>query len=330
MLCDQQLSGNRNLLPNYGDHHFANHASMVLVALEKMGADKPRMQKYFDDYAQRLKLQPALKYDIEINEGNWQHSLGNRKSYSAYRDFFSEQCKRDGQAVVLNRYLPLLLQGVGCDAFHPAIRLAYALDSEQAEEVAAALAYWATAYWPIKVATTENRQAVSAGDYLQALSQHTDLKLEFDQPAIDARMQVVLAQAAFNDVVGSRQLAADQTLDQIAAALIRLYQQTKDFTLLHGVTSCHAMRLLLPYVEDKAAALHAYWHAICAAYVTVGSPQLNTVSADQPVLPWEQIKQKVLNSDNDHTIKLTYTCWQQFDHTKDPVYHQVATQLVSG
>ncbi len=330
MQSEQLLAENRNLLPNYGKHYFANHASMVLVALEKMGADKARMQSYFDDYKHRLQLQPAMKADIEINHDNWQAELGNRNTYSAYYAFFIGQCNQYGQAAVLHHYLPKLILGIGCDAFHPAIRLAYALDSEQVEEVAAALAYWATAYWPVKVNTKDNRQAVEAGDYLQALSQQTDLQLEFDQPSIDARMQVVLAENSFNDVVGGRELVTEQSLDDIAAALIRLYQQTGDFTLLHGVTSCHAVRLLMPYVDDKTSALYAYWHAICAAYVTVGCPVLSNESKKIDELSWDDIKKKVLSSDNDHTIKLTYTCWQQYNDSQDDMYLAVAQQLVNG
>ena len=51
------------------------------------------------------------------------------------------------------------------------------------------------------------------------------------------------------------------TLQRLAELAARTYAATRDFTVLHLVTSAHALRLLLPQLPDeaaRAAALQAY------------------------------------------------------------------------
>ena len=50
-------------------------------------------------------------------------------------------------------------------------------------------------------------------------------------------------------------------LDVLCDASITEYLDGMSFTALHLVTSCHALRLLLPTLTDAAAALRAFWPA---------------------------------------------------------------------
>jgi hypothetical protein len=53
---------------------------------------------------------------------------------------------------------------------------------------------------------------------------------------------------------------------------IRAYAATGNFTLLHGVTACHAARLLARFARDRDAALRRLWAALVAAYMGEGCP----------------------------------------------------------
>jgi hypothetical protein len=51
--------------------------------------------------------------------------------------------------------------------------------------------------------------------------------------------------------------------------ILALFCETHEFTMLHALTTCQALRSLLPYVSDQRKTLSAYWHSVCASYVSV-------------------------------------------------------------
>ena len=333
MSLTRLLERNRQLLPHYGAHYFSNHASMALVALDKMGADQQRLNQWFDYYQNTKQLQLAESAGITLTAQNWQQFLGKRNYYYDYYHFFLAQAQQKGVKAVLSDYLDFFMRSVACDAFHPMLRLAYALQTDvdnQVAEVAGALAYWADGYWDISLSSSNDAGAISSVTYLQLLHDDADLLMDYNQHDIDGRIRQVRAHPAFIERMQSHRLADDQSLASIADVLIDLYQQTEDFTLLHGVTSCHAMRVLLPFVTDKRAAIDAYWTAICAAYVTVGLPSLQPTQVVEGLDSWSDIINEAILCNDDHVIKLVYTCRQQCDYYMNNTYHQVAQYTVKS
>ncbi len=64
----------------------------------------------------------------------------------------------------------------------------------------------------------------------------------------------------------------DRTLAQLATLAARLYAASDNFTVLHLVTSAHAMRVLLPWLDegDVTEALGHYWLAYAAGHAASG------------------------------------------------------------
>ena len=79
--------------------------------------------------------------------------------------------------------------------------------------------------------------------------------------------------------------------------------------MLHLVTSAWALRVLLPFVDDLQPALAGYWRAYAAAAASV-SGRLEITRAPAP-LPWPQIIQTALASDDEHLVKLVHACQQE-------------------
>ncbi len=79
---------------------------------------------------------------------DWQSLRGKPDAYPALLDSMRALVERDGVDATLRTLLPDLLPGVAAAAFHGLIRTAHAVQSGHADEVAAALAYWAWRWLP--------------------------------------------------------------------------------------------------------------------------------------------------------------------------------------
>jgi len=123
----------------------ANHLPMALVALEQMGAKPEHLDRFYARYCKKLSpIESSL--GLVFDENSWHKYLGQDKYHIEYLDYFSKAIATDGVKLVMNKHLPILFRGVGGGAFHGLIRLAYAFDSSNEEEIIAALSYWAVSY----------------------------------------------------------------------------------------------------------------------------------------------------------------------------------------
>lgn len=100
----------------------ADHLPMALRALEAMGADAERRAAFARAYAERLE------------------PLGEEER--AARARMRESLEREGLAQSLRARLPGLMPAAAALAFHPLIRLGYAVESRDLAEAAAALVSW--------------------------------------------------------------------------------------------------------------------------------------------------------------------------------------------
>ncbi len=132
------------------------------------------------------------------------------------------------------------------------------------------------------------------------------------------------AEPEFQSLAGSVQGTGLKLCDLSRVAL-SLYASTNDFTALHLVTSCHAMRLVLPYCRDQGQAMASYWMAFAAAYITIGCPACVDLDRSAHAGPsWEEIAARAVLSNDDHTIKLVYTCRAEEEFYQEPIYRKIA------
>ena len=82
------------------------------------------------------------------------------------------------------------------------------------------------------------------------------------------------------------------------------WQAVSNFTALHLLTACHAMRMLQGFIDEPLPALRWFWQAWASAVVAAGL-QVKTAA---PLLPWNRIVPVALASDDEHLIKLVDSC----------------------
>ena len=293
----------------------ANHLPMALLALHRLGAGELRLQEFAATYASRLA--PARAAVSWPGGDAWRSRLGDADAWPAYRHLFAQWLDNEGAGAVLNQALPPLMAGCGAAAFHGLIRTAYAVQAAQRGELADALAYWACRWLDLGAAdaggrksSAAARKAGSVADVSVLLAQLPVLK----DPEAAGRLIVDGMQAAsrlpgFLPTV-ARLRVGDDTLALLARAAARLYAASGDFTVLHLVTSAHAMRRLMPFIEDPAPSLSAYWRAFAAGCTSTGIDLL-AATTPPPLQPWSALVAHALASSDEHAIKLVDSCREE-------------------
>ncbi len=122
----------------------------------------------------------------------------------------------------------------------------------------------------------------------------------------------------------------DATLAQLATLAARRYAGSGNFTVLHLVTSAHALRVLLPWLDDDdvADALGHYWLAYAAGHVASGLAQGVGAAPIGAPLPWATLAARAIASDDDHLIKLVDTCREQERAYGGEVWREAASRAL--
>ncbi|MCW9015384.1 MAG: questin oxidase family protein, partial [Kangiellaceae bacterium] len=298
------INADLNVHPLYGNR-LANHFPMALVSLDKLGADFERQLKFRADYSNKLELfiREELSLDFDFND-----SLGRSDMFPQYLSYFDRYLKLHSLEETISKHIDKLIPGISASAFHALIRLAFAIESHNYQEVSFALAYWAAEFQYLGSPHQKSDRSL-----LEILNQHKDTFEGFKfRPGIivDKMNQVAATLEWENEAV----IPQDLKLELIAKFAVQFYQTDSDFTLLHGVTGTHALRIILPFVKNKRKALEYFWIAYWVAYQTTKTWRPSTYDEAISDISIEEMKRKATKSNNDHTIKLVYSCLEEFRH----------------
>jgi hypothetical protein len=315
--CRELLLQSRHHAPLYGDR-LANHLPMALLALDRLGADAAIMQRFADRYAS--KLVPAAS----SSSGRDPHDvLGSRGDYPRFVSFFEDRIREAGADAVLRDWVPVLMPGLAASAFHALIRLAYAIEGGIEDEIARALAYWASEYAPLPLSLEPGEGSLDeiAARLLAKVADHVF------KPGIiiDKMLEIAWDPALAGAVI---QPAAPPSLREIAAFGLDAYRRREDFTLLHVVTGCHAFRIVQPYANDKALARRYLWQAVLVAWLTVVAAPMGRAQAggDDAEIGEEEIAARAVLSSDDHVIKLCYSALCEYGEYGDLAYLRIAAR----
>ena len=162
----------------------------------------------------------------------------------------------------------------------------------------------------------------SAIDAFAAMNRDDRFPRKFGSRSISGAILKVVAIPAFDDYrFGIRDLA----LGDLAKIAALLFLATGDFTVLHLVTACHATRVLQRYLAADAVDHLAV--AMLAAYASIGRPDFDAAPQPAHDLPdWASLAARVIPSDDEHDLKLVYSC-QQEEEQYGWHLHQMAAAL---
>lgn len=327
-MLEELLEKNRKFSPVYRKEKLSNHLSMSLIALHELGANSQQLQDFFDTYHKKLECLPAMTVSKELSLKTWMNHLGQSAYYGSYFLFFKEALEKDSMENTLKYFLPKLIKGISSQAFHCIIRLAYAALIKNSEEIAAALAYFSSEYVELGSIKSNHEFKLSAKEILQDI---TNKKYFSNQripgDTIVDRLKKVVVTTEFLSI--NKNLSVMTTsLGECANLAIHLYAETKDFTVLHMVTAAHALNILTPYFLNLKAPIKYYWQAVCAMYISIGSPIFPAKNDLKDLfmtdLTWEDIISQAILSNDDHTIKFIYSCYEEEKIYHNPIYRYAA------
>jgi len=306
-----------------------NHEPMVISALNELGASQTQLSRYRQQ--KRADLVPITEPATDISDDTVLHGwLGRNANYAGLYRYFHQQLQQAGLSAVINRYLPGLAEGLTSRAFHPLIRLGHAVHDRNSEEVAAALAYWVWAYQPLSYPKADQPANKTPAEVFPGLLSAVD----WPEHRIDGGPLIS------DDFVAVTRLPAYQQLrfqlqpqqlemNALRQLAIQAYWMHDDFTLLHGVTSSLAIERLSPWLERPEVLLEPYWKGLVIAWLSTGLKWREQAwPTEPPRLSVEQIRQRAMQSTNDHRIKLVAACLSLYQQSTDVLYLHAAQRTV--
>jgi hypothetical protein len=303
--------------------YLANHLPMAVVALEGLGATDVEIVRFARAHATHL--EPLRAPQSAVPRGEEGHALGQAEAFPAWLARFESEIAARGAARVLNDWTDRLLPGVSGGAFHGVIRVAYALETGSEAELAHALAYWASAWQSLGMpagfaGTLSPAEALARMAFDPALAGKRPAGSNIAERTAAAADDPAL-RAHVAGVEGGR-----LDLDALANAALRAFAGSGDFTALHMVTGMHAARRLLPYSGDVAAAVAHLWLALAAAFAGAGSPRFaGWAASGARDEDWEALRARAIRCEDEHDVKIAYTCWREWQRTGDDLYRQAAS-----
>ena len=312
---------------------FANHCPMALCALAGMGAQAARLQEFFDMWERRFAA-AARPVVNPVSRDTWLACIGDTNAFSALREYFEEWIWSAGADTVLEQVLSRIPFAPASTAFHALIRLGYGLEAQHVGEIAAGLAALVSANLHIDMGAEQRAPAASVNQAWDGLSR-TFGGAKFTGDWITTRLRAAVADPRFYATLPAAPTQPG-LLDDMAQAAISLYWQTNNFTALHIVTGLHAARRVFAHLPETLAQrlLPDVWIAVCATYASIGAPPLTASNAmlddDEPLAnsadTWQDLFTTAIASDDDHVIKMVYTCYCENLRAPSPLYLAAAAR----
>jgi hypothetical protein len=314
-----------------------NHLPMALVALSRIGATEERLIEYFRWWEENRAL-PRRDSDQQINRNDWQRYIGDAQMSEALADCFGRWIVDRSSAEVVSTVFPRVSGGVAAAAFHGLIRLAYGIEADHAGEIAGGLATLCSRYADLGVQVDRAALNISVEAAFVRIAEALGGAV-FTADTIIGNMRAAAADPRFKAAFSCPPIG-QALLEDVARASITLYWQAintladRNFnflTILHMVTAGHAARVLFGRFPQLASidAIGDLWLATCAAYAAAGAPPLTEYPLPSEIPPWERIFADAVVNNDDHVIKMTYTCHAEGAHYRSKLHHAAAARLVA-
>lgn len=263
---------------------------MTLCAMSGLGASQIALDAFRESYSKRLhQWKPAIRVH------RWQDSVGRPGAYASLMTYFRSRIDNEGREVVLEETLSVFLPGVAMDAFHPIIRLGYAVDFDSVDEIAAALAYMTIVHRVVPVS-------------VEPLDLHGVLGRQAE------RGKVGFKEVRFGDSIleliekGIYPTGSAKDLSELAVASLDIYQATRNFFALHLVTATQAIRCSVPE-GLRPLAIRSMTGALLASHLVLGSPG-----------PEREPRPVPKQLDPEHACKYAWACLSKHRYYGDQRY----------
>ena len=289
---NKQVEHGASYWPTKQPSGFSDHLPMALCAIAGLGGSEAELTRFRTSYTPTLSPLDILPTPMD----DWRSGIGNADAYPSLRAYFVQAIAQTTREVVVKDVLPHLIESLASHAFHPLIRLGYAIDFRSDDETAVALAYLVSVHRPVP--TTADPLNLRAALAAQTRSGPIDFAASGFTPRLIELIDT-----------GNYPVGCAQNLTLCAAAALDAYRSTRDFFALHMVTATHTAGILGGVLEERLL-LPALTGALLAAHTIVGRPPLSTGNvAPAPA-----------SLDEAHVLKYAWSCHCEYRRYGDPRY----------
>lgn len=323
----------------------SNHGPMTaeaLIALGQTDAVIPWVTKY----RKRLEKRPATRKRIKAT--SWRNALGDGARNRDWDEWFTNELSESPWREVVGLWVPRLAPGIAAAGLHGVIRVGHAVcslrlkeNAARLDELARALAYWATEYLtlPGKPKGAKDKLAKDTGKWapsraLQELERLPDA-LRKSRGLITTELKDLIGfqpfEAAINLVdptAGTPSFMTD-LLATFAGTFINT--RSGSFEFLHAITGAAAIAEMLPLVKaTQRADVQAFtWQVNAGVFARYSRDNLvATVDADPKQTSAEQLAKLAVASGDEHTIKLVAACTREWRRNPAPRFLAAASKRV--
>lgn len=330
---DDALAALHEYAPEYGG--LSNHGPMAAEALVELGRTD-RVCEWVGGYQSRLI--PLLPAD-SLSAQEQSDYLGDALHMEAWIATYLEIMDGSDPESVLANAWPTLLEGFEAASFHSALRTAHALRSLERsdtpirrDELAHALGFWSARY--TQLPGSPGATPTAGLNVVDALEQIPLLPEDQRQNGgtIYTRLSQLVGFQPFADAVELVDLDAlpvPEAISALAGAGARLYiadAGRNDLGLLHAVTGCSALRLMLGWMDSASqrTALGAVFRTVAALHAThseeAGVPNDTYDPSSSPTA----LREDAGRAADEHQIKLAEALLREYAVEERPELLQAA------
>ena len=317
------------MLAPYGPSYrggLSNHGPMAVEALTALGRDE-LVKDWVENYRRRLEPRPAATERVSA-EG-WRDALGDKARVRDWEDLFANELAESPWREVVGVWVPRLAPGIAAAGLHGVIRVGHAVCSLHAkendlrrDELARALAYWASEYLALPGAFEEAGD-LSPANALSKVERLPD-ELRASRGLITTELKDLVGFEPFVQTIGLVDPTAGEPgfVPELLGTSAGTLTNTRSgsFEFLHAVTGTAAIAEILPLVpKDEHAEVLAYtWQVTAAVYSRYAAEGLVAEVEGKSDEALEPLTQFAAETGDEHTIKLAAACSRGWHRHPDP------------
>jgi hypothetical protein len=331
-IIDQALDILKDAGPEYGKG-FSSHGPMAAEALLALGRDEaiiPWVQKY----RKRLPDIPESRHFIDGKR--FHEAMGDILRFADWTLFFEQELSAAPWSSVLNRWVPLLMQGTIGAAYHGIIRAGHAVRNlareetgQRIRELAHGLAYWASRYQTLPGIITEKQMGLKPTEAL-LLVDRLPLDKRLWHGLIFEKVRCLSGFGPFFDVINLVDTSVDiaSFFSDLFEATVRIYlangrDRGSIITFIHAVTGPGALHMMAPHLSQDTlrVALRYCWQASAGLYAAIGMDiDNNSYDATHENANKDEMVNLAVTTGDEHAIKFMEVCLRAYTLEPKPLF----------
>lgn len=318
----------------------SNHGPMTAEALIALG-HTDAVIPWVTKYRKRLEKRPATRKQIKAT--SWRDALGDGARNRDWDEWFANELSESPWREVVGLWVPRLAPGIAAAGLHGVIRVGHAVcslrvkeNAARLDELARALAYWATEYLtlPGKPKGPKDTGKLAPSRALQELERLPDA-LRKSRGLITTELKDLIGFQPFEAAINLADPAAGSPsfMTDLLATFAGTFINTRSgsFEFLHAITGAAAIAEMLPLVKaTQRADVQAFtWQVNAGVFARYSRDNLiATVDANLKQTSAEQLAKLAVASGDEHTIKLVAACTREWRRNPDPRFLAAASKRV--